>query len=130
MSGAVLATIGAGGASGSGGVVPSPTPVWTNVSGYDYASTNNQTIAGITSPISLSASLTGSAYLVYTLNGTPNLYTGAFTVHAADVLSWSVGVTTTNQSGTVTIKNVSNGSATLATFTYSVKTTFGGGILP
>lgn len=131
MSGAILAGLGAGGASGSGGVAPSPAPVWTNISGWDVGSTNNQTLAGITSPIGLSASWTGGGFLIANLNGVPTLYTGAFTVHAGDVLSWSVGVAGATQSGAVTVRNVSNGGATLASFTYVVRTTSGGGgILP
>jgi hypothetical protein len=117
---AVLAA--AGGASGvSGTVVPSPTPVWTSIYGFDSGATNVQTISGITSPISISAALSGGGTLFYTQNGAIKPYSGAFTVNAGDTLGWTVVfVTGGSVSGNITVTNISNGSATLAAIPYAV----------
>jgi len=121
VAGAVLAGIGAGGAGGGAGVVVSPAPTWTPIYGFGTASTNTQTISGISTGITISAGLTGTAGLSYTLNGTVYNYLGAFTSHAGDTLSWQVQAPGSSRvSGTITVTNVSNGSATLGAIVYSV----------
>jgi hypothetical protein len=128
MTGAIAAIAGtAGQSAASGVVVPSPTPVWTSIYGYDYGVTNSQTISGISAPISISASNSGAATLFYVLNGVSTLYTGAFTARDGDVLAWSVAVGLTGKSGTITVTNGSDGGATLATITYVLVSTGGGG---
>ena len=134
MAGAVIAWLGGTAAYGvSGVVVPSPAPVWTNIFGFDYAATNSQTILGITTAITISLANSGSGALLYILNGYQTPYTGSFTVHVGDILAFGVAVGNAAQSGTITVTNVSNGSAALATIAYVVKSTGGGGgrgILP
>lgn len=117
----------------SGTVVPSPSPVWLNIYGVDAGSTNSQTISGITSPITLSLASSGGGALLYSLNGVATPYTGPFTVNAGDILLFTIAVGLAGKSGTITVTNVSNGSATLATITYVVNSSGGGGgrgILP
>jgi hypothetical protein len=121
MSAVVTMAAGGSGGGGSGGgiVTPSPTPAWTAIAGVDDASSNNQTIAGISAPMSIGATITGSGVLFYTRNGAPFVYTGAFTVHNADVIAWSVSTPGTNRvSGTITVLNDSDGGATLCTIAY------------
>jgi len=127
LSGALLMLAGAAGGVGGGVVIPSPTPVWSAIYGQDTAVTNNQTIGGITAPMSISAANSGGGTLIYILNGTSSLYTGAFTVHAGDVLAWSIAVGLTTESGTITVTNASDGGATLATIAYVVRSSGGGG---
>jgi hypothetical protein len=128
LSGAALALIaGAAAAGSSGDVIPSPTPVWTAIFGYDVGTTNNQTLAGITSPISIAASATGSGVLLYVKNGTATFYSGPFTAVVGDVIAWTVLSGLSNVSGTITVTNASDAGATLATITYVVKSSGGGG---
>jgi hypothetical protein len=118
---------------GTGTVIPSPTPVWNNIFDIDSGSTNSQTISGISNQISISLTATGGGVLLYNLNGYSTYYTGAFTVRVGDILSFTVIVGNSAESGTVTVTNVSNASATLATFTYVVRSSGSGGgrgILP
>jgi len=128
MSGAIAAMAACCGQSAASGVViPSPTPAWSAIYGLDNGITNNQTISGITAPMSISAANSGGGTLIYILNGTSSLYTGAFTVHAGDVLAWSIAVGLTTESGTITVTNASDGGATLATIAYVVRSSGGGG---
>jgi hypothetical protein len=128
MTGIAAALAGVSATSAASGVViPSPTPVWTAIFGYDAGSTNNQTLAGISAPISLSASLSGAGALVYVKNGVGTLYTGAFTAVVGDVIAWTVLAGLSTVSGTLTVTNASNGGATLATIAYVVRSTGGGG---
>ena len=126
---AAAAVVCAGGVAsgGTGTLVPSPTPVWNNIFDIDSGSTNSQTISGISNQITISLAATGGGVLLYSLNGYSAYYTGAFTVHVGDILSFTIIVGNSAQSGTVTVTNVSNGSATLATFTYVVKSSGSGG---
>ena len=58
MTGAVMGLAGsAGGAGGGSGVVVSPLPSWSNITGIDNATSNDVTLAGISTPISISAAL-------------------------------------------------------------------------
>lgn len=134
MTGAIVMAAGVNSQLGSAGtVVPSPTLVWLNIYGVDYASTNSQTVAGITSPITISLAVSGGGTLLYSLNGVAVHYTGPFTIQPNDILAFSIAVGNGAKSGTITVTNVSNGSATLATINYVVNSTGGGGgrgILP
>lgn len=120
MAGAILATGGGSvGAGAGGGVVISPAPVWPNISDAIIGATGDQTISGISVPVSLTATMTGGGVLYYSLNdGTVINYAGAFTVHNGDKLNWLVAGS--GVSGSVTVNNQSNGGATVATFTYVV----------
>ena len=118
MTGAILATLGSSGVGGGSGVVtPSPVLVWSDISGSLGGTTQVLTIAGITVPISISATKTGAAALYYNLNGAFLPYTGTFVVHVGDTLSWTLF---SAGAGTVTVLNPSNGGALLATFTYTL----------
>jgi hypothetical protein len=134
VTGALIAWLGGTAAYGAAGVVvPSPPPAWTNIFGSDYGATNSQTISGITTPITVSLANSGSGALLYILNGYQTPYTGSFTVHAGDILAFGIAVGNAVQSGAITVTNVSNGSATLATIGYVVRSSGGGGgrgILP
>ncbi len=128
MSGALAACASVNSQLGSSGtVVPSPTPVWISIFGVDSATTNSQTISGITSPIAISLANSGSGALFFGVNGVWIFYTGAFTVHAGDILAFSISVGNAAESGAITVTNVSNGSTTLATIAYVVKSSGGGG---
>lgn len=120
-----MALAGAGGigGGGSGVVVPSPAPAWSDCRGDASVSTNNVTISGITVPISVQITNSGSASIYYNLNSSYMLYTGAFTVHPSDVLAWIVYNNAhpgTRQTGTVTVINVSNAGGAMASFAYSI----------
>ena len=114
-------------AGGAGAVVPSPVPVWSNIFGTDYASTNSQTISGISNSISITLANSGSGTLLYNLNGYATYYTGAFTVRAGDILAFTVLAGNAAESGAITVTNVSNAGATLATIAYVVRSSGGGG---
>jgi hypothetical protein len=129
---AVIASEGVA-SGGTGTVVPSPAPVWANIFGFDYASTNSQTILGISNSIAITLANSGTGTLYYILNGFLTPYTGAFTVHVGDILAFAVSVGNSPLSGNITVTNVSDGSATLATIAYVVRSSGGGGgrgILP
>ena len=124
MAGALMALAGAGGASGGTGVVITPTPVWRAIYDSDAGSTNSPAILGITTAISISLARTGLGVLYYNLNNGFAAYSGAFTVRAGDTLAFTIiasgSVTVT---GNITVTNVSNASATVATIPYTVTST-------
>lgn len=113
MSGAVLALAGVGapgGGSGTPGAIS-----WSNISSLGGGSTNSQTLSGITGALTISATYTGDSTLGYTLNGTSQLYAGAFAWPNGQTLSWYlIGPGT----GTVT---VSDGSGELDAFSYVIR---------
>lgn len=127
MSGAVAAFANMVNAATAGtGVHVTPTPAWGSIYGFGFPSSVVQTIAGITSTISVSASRTGSAVMSYYLNGSLHLYSGAFNVVASDTLAWAVEAPgSTRVTGTITVVNVSDSSATLGAIPYSVKSDSG-----
>ena len=123
MAGAMMALAGAKPGSGGGGgaTTPFPAPVWVNVYATDVGSTNFQTINGITEPITLTVVDTGGSLLYYSQNGAYHDYLGGFTVSDGDVINWVPHNTTGARiAGAVTITNVTDSSATLATFNYSL----------
>jgi hypothetical protein len=112
---------------GTGTVIPSPAPGWVNIFGVDYGSTNSQTISGISNSIAITLANSGTGTLYYILNGYLTPYTGAFAVHVGDILAFAVSVGNSPLSGVITVTNVSDASATLATINYVVKSSGGGG---
>lgn len=122
MSGALLTTLGGANTGGGGGGVIVPGPlVWTDIYGQFDGQTNLQTLSLITVPILIAATNSGTGVLGYLLNGVFKTYTGAFGVAAGDTLAWSVaGDGIHNKSGTITVKNMSDGAATLDSFSYLV----------
>ena len=119
MSGALIATCGVGAPASAGSVAPGPL-AWMDLYGVDTASSQTLTVTGLTAPVTLGASHTGSGLLGYVLNGNPALYTGAFIVHPGDQLSWFLTIPPvgpTSAAGMVTITNVSAGT-TLDRFNY------------
>lgn len=121
MSGALLALGGQGASGGGGGGIVIPNPLeWTDAYGDIIAHTGVQTVTGITTPISVAATLSGGGTLHVTQNGTGREYGGPFSVSAGDTLVWSiVNLTTLSVSGTITITNGSDGGATLDAPTYT-----------
>ena len=123
MTGAVMALAGSeGSAGGGGGVIPSPTPAWSAIYDTDIGSTNLQTISGIGGPISVSVTPSGGGLPYYTLGSGLTPCTGAFTVRPGDALGLTVfavlgGGTVT---GTLTVRNLSDGGTTLAVIAYAV----------
>ena len=122
MAGGLTALAGGGGGAGSGGVVPSPTPNWTNIYDTDIGSTNLQTISGIGGSISISVTKTGTGKLTYTFGSGDFPYTGPFSVGLGQALGFTVSATigAGTVAGTLTIRNASNGGATLDSITYAV----------
>ena len=121
MSGAVILSAGSAQMAGGGGGVVIPNPLeWTDAYGDIIASTNLQTVSGITTPISVAASISGGGTLHLAQNGTGRVYSGPFLVNPSDTLVWSiVNVTTVSVSGTITITNSSDGGAVLDAPTYT-----------
>ena len=121
MTGAVMTLAGAsgGGASGGGAL---GTLAWADIYGNVVQFNVQQTITGITSPHSLTASITGTGALSYISGFFITAYTGAFNVSAGQTLGWGITNTVagTTKSGTVTVRDASNGNALVATFNYSV----------
>ena len=123
MTGVAMTLAAAGGSGGgSGGVAPSPSPAWSAIYDTDVGSTNLQTISGIGGSISLSVTQTGAGRLYYTLGSGLTLYTGAFTAHLGDSVGFTVfavigGGTVT---GTLTVRNLSDGGTALAAIAYAV----------
>ena len=101
---------------------------WTNVLGTAGAInvTNEQTISGINTDITLRCSDTGGASIFYSINGAGGDDAESnFTVSNGVGLSFVISNPTAT-SGTVTVLNVSDGNATLDTFTYTLEE--GGGL--
>ena len=119
MSGAVILSAGMAQTGGGSGIVIPDALEWTDAYGGIVATTNLQTITGITAPVSIAAALSGGGGLQYILNGATKFYSGAFSASAGDTLGWSVlNVSTVSVSGTITITNASDGGATLDAPTY------------
>ena len=125
MTGAVAALAGcnvaASGSSGSPGAVN-----WLPMYGVDTVASNTQALSGFTGAISVSAALSGGGTLYYTLNGVLQAYAGAFAVHPADALSWTIAVGKFTRTGTLTVTNVT-ASTTIQAIPYSIDTSWNGG---
>ena len=118
MTGAVLTLAGSGVAPGSGSVVLSAT-TWAAIYGTDSASDSPISMLGIGAAVSITATKSSGGTLTYNLNGAPANYTGAFTVHLNDSLSWGITVGHTGQAGTISVTNATTATL-LQTFNYSV----------
>ena len=121
MTGAVMTLMGASGTGASGGGVLGGL-TWADINGNVFAFNTQLTISGITSAHSLTASVTGTGILSYTSGLFITAYTGAFNVANGQSLGWGIqnNVPGTTKSGTVTVRDASNGNALVATFNYSV----------
>ena len=107
----------------AGGTDVTPSAVnWANIGPTSSPGSNaNQTISGIDTTISISASLSGPGNLFYDLSGAGFVaYTAPFGVTNGQTLRWQVTSDLGNVTGTATITNDSDGSATLDTFAYDV----------
>jgi hypothetical protein len=125
MTGVAMALAGSGGAAGAGGVVNPGALAWSGIYDTDSGTSNTQAFTAITSPISVSAALSGGGVLYYNLNGGYAAYTGAFAVHAGDTLSWTINVGHLGHSGNLTVTNVTTATV-LATIPYSVQSSWTG----
>ncbi len=130
MTGAVLATLGAGAAGRGGGTGGGGTLgalAWYNIYDDWVGSNTALTIAGITSFHTLTMTKTGGGGIYYNLNGVIHAYTGGFNVNAGDTLGWQVtnSVRNTRVSGTITVNDASNGAALVDTFNYTVTASTG-----
>lgn len=118
MTGAHAALANAGGATASTfSNTPTPTPVWADIYVHTFGSDAPVTIAGITVPISISMSRTGSGTIYYGLNGSFTNYSAPFTVNAGDLLQW--GAKGSGTSGAITVTNATT-STVLDTINYTV----------
>ncbi len=119
MTGAILATISAGGAGAGTGGAPDAM-AWSNPYGFTLVATQALTVAGIgAGAASIAATNSGGATLSYIHNGVSTLYTGAFAVSDGDTLAWSLlNLSSSTLTGTVA---VSSGSSPVGTFTYVVR---------
>jgi hypothetical protein len=120
MSGAIDVFYGSGGSSGGGAVVAS----WANIYGHLTGNTGYSTVTGFSGTHVLAVSWTGSPYKVLAINGssvTDITSSGTYPVTPGETVMFEIysGASST-QSGTVTVKDSSAGSATVATFTYVV----------
>jgi hypothetical protein len=119
MTGVILATVG-GAAAAGGGFTPGSLS-WANISGSEVGGNAALTISGITAPITVGATITGSGQLGYSQNGGYEPFTEPFTVSDGDTLAWVVQYFASGRaSGTITVTNASDGNATLGTFTYLI----------
>lgn len=107
-------------------VAPSPVD-WANLSGTGYDENANQTITnintGITLRAELSSTLQAGDYLAVFTNGSIVTYESTnsvtFNVNNDDTVRFAI-YSANGYSGTVTIKNVSDGNLVLDTFTASI----------
>ena len=118
MTGAVLALAGSGVAPGAGSTTLTAT-TWADIYGTDSAADSPISMLGIGAAVSITATLSSGGTLTYNLNGVPTNYTGAFTVHLNDSLSWGIAVGHTGQAGTISVTNATTATL-LQTFNYSV----------
>jgi hypothetical protein len=125
MTGAVMTLAAAGGVTGSSGVTTPGSLAWTAIYDTDSGSTNTQAFTGLTSPIAVSAMLSGGGALYYNLNASYQPYAGAFAVRGGDTLSWALAAGHLSRTGLLTIVNATT-STTLATIAYSVDSSWTG----
>lgn len=97
---------------------------WGNISGSTTGTNANQTINGTSGNITISMTYVGAAVIQYSLaGGAFTTYTAPFSVNglAGQTLRWQA---TTDggipASGTVTVRNDSDGAAVLDTFTVTL----------
>ena len=128
MTGVVAATLGTQpsfrGLIGGGNVTGAL--AWNDIYGEDSGATQTLAVTGISHPIQVAATSTGSGLLSYLLNGVFAPYAGAFTVAPNDMLAWAISITgSADRSGIVTVTNAS-ASTTISSFNYTVYSSRGG----
>lgn len=132
MSGALIASFALGGIAGggSGGADATPDAIaFSNINGDIVAFGNSQTINGINTPISLQITWTGvTKGLLCSIAGGGNFaITNGQTVVLTNAQTLSFGVqcgAAGAATGTVTVTNLSDSSAVIATFNYDVTRSF------
>lgn len=93
---------------------------WANVSGATSASNANQTISGIATTISLTWNQ-GGLETLYSKNGGSFVAGTGVTVSNGDTLRFKVETEfEVSDSGTITVRNASDGNTVLDTFTYNL----------
>lgn len=114
----------AGGGGGGGGDV-TPTAVdWTNI--FDPIGgggiTNAQTLAAVTYGITVSTTNSGSAILYWSIDGAAyQIYAAPFSWLLGQALTWLIQTLDSGPyTGTITVKNDSDGAVTLDTISYHV----------
>lgn len=96
---------------------------WTDATEVGLARTNTQTISGINTAITLTITYTGTGRraLYYSLNGGFDLditvQPASISVSNGDTLNFAMEGYRPPQTSTITVKNASDGDATLDTFT-------------
>jgi len=127
MSGAAIVSLALGGQSGggSGGSDVTPNPIsFSNVQGSISGATNSQTISGINAPITLEIDYSGAARIECLVNGSAQAAAGSGTqvvISNGQTLQIVMqNFTNSIESGAVTVKNISDSGAVLATFNYSL----------
>lgn len=98
---------------------------WANISDTDNRAENsNQTISGITVPITLEATSSDPDIQLFPIVNGTELNAGAFIVSSGDTVRFEAFHNQQSaQSGTVTVRNTSDGNVTLDTFTVSLAAT-------
>jgi len=121
LTGAVLALVGAGVGGGESGGGTLGALAWANIFGVGGGSNEALTITGITSPHTLTATITGTGLLYYTLNGaTLAPYAGGIACADSATLGWTIiNPSTSRASGTITINDASDAGALVDSFSYS-----------
>ena len=120
------------------GVLPPPPPAdvtpsavnWADIIATDVAiasgSNSDQTISSISVTIRLEITYTGAGLIGYSKNGGTNTSItsgGTILVDVTNTLHFTATAIGSSANGTVTIKNLSDGSTTLDTFTYTLTVT-------
>lgn len=127
MIGMIKRTSGGGGGGGGGSDVSiTLSGSFGGVYGDVFATSATVTITDIDQPCSISIAKSGGGTRYYYLNGVgPTQYTAPFTVSDTDTLAVAIanpgGPTV---SGNITVTNVTDASATVATVPYSVTGTY------
>ena len=121
---ATLATVG-----GAAPADVTPNAVnWPDISATASGATGTQTIDGINTAITISASDSGAiGVLSYSVAGASfTAYSGPFSISDGETLNWYVSTINNDAIGTITVSNDSDAGATLDTFNYNI--TAAGGI--
>lgn len=94
---------------------------WANISGFGAGENANQTITGINQTISINWTVVGTAGISYSLNNGTWNYGSSVNIVSGNTLRFRAedGLGS-GASGSVTVRNGSNGNVTLDTFNYSV----------
>lgn len=127
MIGMIKRTPGGGGGGGGGSDVSvTLTGSFGGCYGDSFATSSTATFTDIDQPVSVSLSKSGGGQIYYNKNAAGwTQYTAAFTMSDTDTLAVGiVNVGGPTVSGNVTVTNVTDASATVATVPYSVTGSF------